>query len=57
MLRDLQDHKKTDPIITLFSLIALEKFAQISKRNLTVKAASHEAIVIDDIIFQLKTKF
>lgn len=27
----LQDYKKIDPIVTLFSLIALEKFAQISK--------------------------
>lgn len=28
---EFQDHKKVDPVITLFSLIALEKFAQISK--------------------------
>lgn len=29
--RCLQDYKKIDPVVTLFSLIALEKFAQISE--------------------------
>ncbi|XP_065219898.1 RING finger and SPRY domain-containing protein 1-like [Planococcus citri] len=31
------DHKKVDPVITLFSLIALEKFAQITENKIVIK--------------------